>query len=133
MVVESKSGISLGKVLTEGCSEDNSAEAEDSYDQTQIYCADDPGVFSTDCDISQPVNKGDIVGKLGDETIIAPVSGVLRGVLRNEMRVLPKTRLVEIDPLNDQTSCIEIREAMRAIAGGVLEAIMRACNVEEPG
>jgi xanthine dehydrogenase accessory factor len=133
MVVETKNGISLGKVLVEGASEDEeSPEAlEDSYGETEIYCADDPGVFSTDLDVGQPVSTGDVVGKLGEETIVAPVSGSLRGILRSEIRVLPKTRLIEIDPLNGSVSCTRIRGPMRAIAGGVLEAIMRGCNMEE--
>jgi xanthine dehydrogenase accessory factor len=132
MVIETKNGINLGKVLFDGASEDGDSEnSEEGYGETQIYCADEAGVFITDREIGEVVSQGDEVGRLGEEIIVAPLSGVIRGLLRSEMRVLPKTRLIEIDPLNGESSCHEMREEMRAISGGVLEAIMRGCNVDD--
>jgi xanthine dehydrogenase accessory factor len=132
MVVETKESEGLGKVLTEGaCAEKCGETLEEGYGQTQIYYADDAGVFTTEREVGESVKKGDLLGKLGEEEIIAPLSGVIRGVLRSEMRVLPKTRLIEIDSFNSPESCREMRDAMRAISGGVLEAIMRACNLED--
>ncbi len=131
MVIETKNGIGLGKVITEGRVDDEGPDfAENNYEQTQVYCADEAGIFVTDRGIGDLVKRGEELGKLGEEVIVAPLDGVIRGILRSEMRVLPKTPLVELDSLNGQRACFEIRDTARAIAGGVLEAVMRGCNTE---
>jgi xanthine dehydrogenase accessory factor len=130
MIVESNRGINLGKVLTEGPAEEDIQE-NGIEGSSQILFADDTGVFTTDRSICDLVNAGDVLGRLGEVEIVAPTKGVLRGVLRSEMKVLPKTRLAEICPGGDQSGCLEIRDSLRAVAGGVLEGVMQVCNTIE--
>jgi xanthine dehydrogenase accessory factor len=77
------------------------------------------------------VTTGDIIGKLNNSPLEAPISGNLRGLLRNDAKVLANTRLAEINPDNDKSACYAIDKRMRAIAGGVLEAIMISLNVDD--
>ena len=74
---------------------------------------------------------GDIIGNINDLSLKAPVSGVLCGLLKKQVKVLPNARLAEIDPEHDKSVCFAIRGRMRAIAGGVLEAILMSFNLPE--
>jgi xanthine dehydrogenase accessory factor len=133
MVVETHAGNNLGKVLVEG-----SAEAEpeintgiDSLTGDRVIWAEDAGVFATQKNIGDTVLTGDVIGQLNDVPITAPLSGMIRGILRDQMKVLSNTRLVEIDPESNKSVCFIIRDKMRAVAGGALEAIMISMNLGE--
>ena len=74
------------------------------------------------------MQEGAVVAALGFCPIKAPVAGILRGLLRSGVRALRGAKLVEIDPVNDSAVCVVIRDKWRAVAGGVLEAIMAKTN-----
>lgn len=130
LVVESNPGHSLGKVILEGSAEPEKPVSEDfaNSDSEKVITADDNGVFTTDKNIADTVLSNDIIGYLNDQPVTAPISGVLTGILRNETKVLANTRLAAIDPLGDKASCALVSDKNRAIAGGVLEAIMLSFN-----
>ena len=128
LVVESKPGHNLGKVIIEGESE---PEGVPETTDERIIKAADSGVFTTEKDVGDAVAAGDIIGMLDDVPLTAAKTGVLRGILHSEMKVLANTNLAEIDPVNDKDSCFIISDRARAIAGGVLEAIMMSLNLPE--
>jgi xanthine dehydrogenase accessory factor len=133
MVIGTNSGSNLGKVLVEGQSDfatDKDEEIESALKEIEVT-AEDAGVFTTDKNIGDAVLAGDIVGNLNDVALKAPISGMLRGILRSEIKVLANARLFDIDPLHDKKVCFSIREGMRTVAGGVLESIMMGLNVED--
>ncbi len=132
LVVEA-SGKNLGKVIIEGESSEPLEQPGENNDtgKSMVIRADDAGVFSTERHIGDSVAVGDIIGSLDNVTISAPAAGTLRGVLRSEVKVLTNTRLAEIDPNSDKTDANLIRSEMRAIAGGVLEAILMSLNIAE--
>jgi xanthine dehydrogenase accessory factor len=133
LVIETHPGINLGRVLIEGCAEDDQSAAPGAG-STGGECAvlsEDSGVFTTQKNIGDAVLAGDEIGRLNDSPINAPLSGILRGILRDQMKVLSHTRLAVIDPKSDKSVCFSIQNNMRTIAGGVLEAIMLSLNVEE--
>jgi xanthine dehydrogenase accessory factor len=132
LVVESNNSHNLGKVLVEGEAENIESLAEkDSPAKERVIWAQEAGVFTTEKNFGDAVLADDIIGKLNDIPLKAPVSGILRGLLRNEVKVLANAKLVEIDSENDKSVCFIIRDKMRAIAGGVLEAIMMSLNLAE--
>ena len=133
LVVESNTSRNLGKVLVEGTAENVAEKPEgiDSISGEKVIYAEDNGVFTTEKNIGDAVLADDLIGKLNDVPIKAPISGILRGLLRNEVKVLSNARLIEIDPKNDRSVCFAIGDNMRAIAGRVLEAIMMSLNTAE--
>lgn len=133
MVVESNPGNNLGKVILEGSAESENSEAGDFADlvSEKVIRASDNGVFTTEKNIGDTVLSNDVIGYLNDQPLNAPISGVLRGILRNEMKVLANTRLAAIDPVGHKNGCLLVNDRNRAIAGGVLEAIMLSFNVTE--
>ena len=124
-----------GKLIFEGKSiEEIAGPAETgSLPDQRIIRAAEAGVFTAEKTIGDEVQAGEVVGSLNGTPVKAAVSGTLRGILRDESKVLANARLAEIDPEIDKTGCFSIRESMRALSGGVLEAIMYAMNVPEEG
>jgi xanthine dehydrogenase accessory factor len=128
MVIESTPGNNLGNIILEG-------EAEKTVDyesmEQELILAEDAGVFTTEMNIGDHVQAGEVIGSLNEVPLKAPVSGVLHGILRDESKVLANIKLAEIDPTNNKASCFIIRDKMKVISGSVLEAILTTLNVAE--
>jgi xanthine dehydrogenase accessory factor len=131
LVIDSNSGENVGKVLIEGEVEAKAAADEPDQAISHILKSEDAGVFTTDRNIGEVVLAGDIIGKLNDVQLLASYGGVIRGLLRNEVKVLNNTGLVEIDPVNNKSVCFNISKDMRTLGGGVLEAILMSLNIED--
>ncbi|MDR2727102.1 MAG: molybdenum hydroxylase [Deltaproteobacteria bacterium] len=91
------------------------------------------GVFRTQRDIGEYVESGESVGSLAEpgtlkacgEAVRAPVSGILRGLLRDYAEVERHARLAYIDPREDVV-CHQLSDRVLAVGGGVLEAVLGA-------
>jgi len=82
------------------------------------------GVFNPQKTIGDRVTKGSVVAVVDDYPVIAQVSGVVRGLLREEVEVKKGMKVGDIDPRGKRELCFTISEKARAIGGGVLEAIL---------
>jgi xanthine dehydrogenase accessory factor len=133
LVIESNNSNNLGKVIIEGEAEADTGKPVEigGLSKERVIWAEDSGVFTTTKNIGDAVLANDIIGQLGEISIQAPISGMLRGLLRNEVKVLTGAKLLEIDPVNEKSVCFTIRDKMRAIAGGTLEATMMSLNIAE--
>ena len=49
---------------------------------------------------------------------------MLRGLIRNGVKVASGSKLIEVDPIHDRVTCDNITTKMLAIGEGVLKAIM---------
>jgi len=132
LVLDTNPGENLGKVLIEGEVGNPESAAQSEAPVSHILKSEDSGVFTTERNIGEIVEAGDLIGKLNDIAITAPAGGVIRGLLRNEVKVLNNTSLAEVDSAHDKAICFNINKDMRIISGGVLEAILMGLNVEEP-
>jgi xanthine dehydrogenase accessory factor len=133
MVIDSNKGNDLGKVIISGRPQqlpDKSKDIIELIDEGILWSSDS-GLFTTTKNIGDSVTLDDIIGKIDDVSLKAPLSGTIRGLLRNETKVLAHTRLFEIDPVNNKSACFNIRDSVRAISGGVLEAVMMGYNFTE--
>jgi len=54
------------------------------------------------------------------------LKGVLRGLLHDGLQVHPNMKVGDVDPRAEREHCFTISDKALAIAGGVLEAILRA-------
>jgi xanthine dehydrogenase accessory factor len=133
ILIESSPGCDLGKLVFEGKSTQKTGNHPeiDSSDTNKIIQAEDSGIFTTGKNLGDKVAAEDIIGYLEDLPLKAPISGMLRGLLRNEVKVLAGTQLAEIDSVNDKSTCFSISDKMRTISGGVLEAVMISYNVNQ--
>jgi xanthine dehydrogenase accessory factor len=86
------------------------------------------GIFHPQKSIGDRVNKGSVVAVVEDFPIIAKISGVVRGLLREGVEVRKGMKVGDIDPRGKKESCFTISDKARAIGGGVLEAILYRFN-----
>ncbi len=86
------------------------------------------GTFSSDRAIGDSVAAGETVGEIGGQAVLAGIDGVLRGLLRPGTEIAAGRKLGDIDPRGRPEYCTTISDKARAIAGSVLEAVMRHAN-----
>jgi xanthine dehydrogenase accessory factor len=86
------------------------------------------GPFQSEFDIGSMVRKGEVIGTVAGQSVFAGLDGVLRGLIRPGTVVAKGTKLGDIDPRGQREYCDTISDKARAIAGAVLEAIMRDLN-----
>jgi len=129
-VIESNHSNNLGKVILEGEAENDTGlpVAIAGLTSGRVLWADEPGIFTTSKKIGDSVAQDEVVGYIDHKPLKAPVNGMLRGLLRNGVKTTIKTKLVEVDPVNEKAICFDIRDKFRAIGGGVLEAILMKFN-----
>jgi xanthine dehydrogenase accessory factor len=131
MVVETNNSQSLGKVITKGEAEKDTAVpiAIGGLTFERVLHSPKNGLFQTDKKIGDPVDAGEVIASVAGQPLKAKTGGVIRALMRNGTKVVKGTKLGEIDPSGNRDVGFTIRARIRAIAGGVLEAILMRYNV----
>jgi len=130
LVIETNRGHALGKVIHHGAAEPDSGIPGDigGYTAERVLKTMKKGIFHAHKDIGDKVNKGSVVAVIDDFPVIAEISGVMRGLLREGIEVKKGVKVGDIDPRGKRELCFAISDKGRAIAGGVLEAILYKFN-----
>ena len=92
----------------------------------RLVHAPSEGVWHTPFDIGAVVSRGQPLGNLAEFTIVAPLSGVLRGVARDCAFVPAGVKLIEIDPRGRRAKWTGLDSRSRAIGEATLHAIREA-------
>jgi xanthine dehydrogenase accessory factor len=127
-VIESQRGHHLGRVLWEGYAEANTGTPApiEGYAEQRVLRAPVGGWFRARRAIGDCVRAGEIVGEVDGEPLVAAIPGCLRGLLKDGIRVERGAKAADIDPRGRREYCYQISDKARAIAGGVLEAILQS-------
>jgi len=130
-VIETKRGHNLGKVIHSGESvPDTGVPGEIAgYSIERVLRAPQAGRLTVKQDIYDSVQGGQVVATVGDVLIRASIPGVIRGMLRDGTTVYQGMKIGDIDPRNIKEYCDAISDKSRAIAGGVLEAVLAKFNM----
>lgn len=125
IVIESKRGHDLGRVIEEGEAEPQTGQPEPvfGFSRERVLRAPKAGRVRHVKKIGDFVKKGEIVLFIDETPIYAEIDGILRGLIR-EMEVEENEKIGDIDPRGEKRYCFTISDRARAIAGGVLEAIL---------
>lgn len=125
-IVETQRGHELGKVILHGQAEPNTGIPGEigGYTVERVLRSPGNGTFITVRQIGDSIEKGEIVAAVDGQPLYATISGVLRGVLHNNLKVTPGMKVGDIDPRHRREYCFTISDKARAIAGGVLEAYL---------
>ncbi|MDR3567308.1 MAG: selenium-dependent molybdenum cofactor biosynthesis protein YqeB [Syntrophobacteraceae bacterium] len=126
-VIETNRGHDLGRVISDGCAApDTGIPGEVSgYTEERVLRAPAAGIFRPDREIGDRIERGQSVGRIGGVKVEARIDGVLRGLIRPGAGVCEGLKIGDIDPRGDGVSCVTISDKARAVAGSVLEAILR--------
>jgi xanthine dehydrogenase accessory factor len=128
-VVETNRGHHLGRLLVSGSAEPNTGIPGPVMGITEdrVLRAPANGDWNRDLDIGSFVKTGDRIGTVGGITVKARIAGVIRGLIRQGVKVHQGMKIGDIDPRGRPEYCNTISEKALAVAGGVLEGILRFC------
>jgi xanthine dehydrogenase accessory factor len=126
IVIETNRGHHLGKMILKGEAEPDTGIPGEvgGYTVERLLRTMKKGIFHPQKTIGDKVTKGSVVAVVDDYPVIAQVSGVLRGLLREGVEVKKGMKVGDIDPRGRKEYCFTISEKARSIGGGVLEAIL---------
>ncbi len=132
IVVETNHSNNLGGVILDGEAEEDTGTPVviGGFAKERVVWAPRAGIFTSDREIGDSIVAGEAVGQVGDLTLEAPLSGMLRGLIRSGVEVSKGAKLFEVDPVHDSAICNFITDKMRAIGDGVLKAIMLRFNTD---
>ncbi len=130
IVIETNRGNNLGKMILKGSAEPDTGIPGEigGYTIERLLRTMKKGVFHPQRSIGERVNKGAVVAVVEDFPVIAKISGVVRGLLRDGVEVKKGMKVGDIDPRGKREVCFTISDKARAIGGGVLEAILYRFN-----
>ena len=125
-VIETNRGHNLGKIILEGPAESNTGIPGNiaGYTAERVVRAPGAGRITIKKDIGSLVARGDELAAIGKERILSPLDGVVRGMIAEGTEVTEGFKIADVDPRGDVSYCRIISDKARAIAGGVLEAIL---------
>lgn len=125
LAIETQWGEHLGAVVESGPTRRLGGEprAFEGHGRGRFVYAPVAGVMHTQAHIAQRVSAGERVAAIGDEPLLAPLDGILRGLVHDGVPVPQGAKVLEVDPRGDPAKVSGIGERPRRIAEGVLAAI----------
>ncbi|HNX73426.1 MAG TPA: selenium-dependent molybdenum cofactor biosynthesis protein YqeB [Spirochaetales bacterium] len=125
-VVETSRGHNLGRVLFSGRAAENTGQPGviGGYSIERVVHAPCAGQVTILRDIGSIVEKSEPLLEVGACVVPAPLSGLVRGMIRGGSFVDEGTKIADVDPRGASVDFTSISDKARAIAGGVLEAIL---------
>lgn len=123
LAVETAWGDDLGRVIETGPTSTFAGEPRliGGYGRERYVYAPLAGVFRTGFGIGDTVREWETVAGIGGVPIAAPKSGILRGLIRDDVTVAAKTKAVEVVP--EGAKVFGVGERPARIAEGVLRAV----------
>ncbi len=130
VVIETNRGHNLGRVIWKGEAEPDTGIPGEigGFTAERVLRTMKKGIFHGQRAIGDTVTKGTVVAVVDDYPVIAQISGVVRGLLRDGIEAKKGMKVGDIDPRAKKEWCSLISEKARAIGGGVLEAILHRFN-----
>ncbi len=125
LAIETQWGDALGTIVVEGPTKALGGEprAFEGHARDRFVYAPAAGVMRTSAAIAQRVSAGEVVATIGSQELVAPLDGILRGLVHDGVPVDLGAKVVEVDPRGDLTKVLGIGPRPRRIAEGVLAAI----------
>lgn len=125
IAIETAWGDDLGRVITEGATQPLRGEprAIAGHARDRYLYAPAAGAFHALAGIGDRVRAGDLVARLGDQALRAPLAGTVRGITRDGVAVAAGTKVFEIDPRLEGAVVTGVGERPARIAAGVAQAV----------
>ena len=137
VVIETKRGHNLGRVIREGGAYPNTGIPGiiGGYGAERVIHAPADGILKNKSKIGDIVEKGQViavieasdkenVADIKRTEVTATIDGLLRGLIRDNYPVTKGFKIADIDPRKEElANCFTISDKARCIAGSVLEVI----------
>jgi len=130
MVIETNDSENLGKVILAGEAEPDTRIPLNvgGFTDKRVLRSPSKGLFHPTKKLGDLVTAGDTVAYVDKHPVRAKIDGVVRALIRDEIKVDEDDKLGEVDPRRSKELYYAIRPRTRTIAGGVLEAILNRFN-----
>ena len=142
VVIETKRGHNLGRVIREGSAYPNTGIPGiiGGYGAERVIHAPAEGILKNKSKIGDIVEKGQVIAvieasdkenesasDIKKTEVRATIDGLLRGLIRDNYPVTKGFKIADIDPRKEElANCFTISDKARCIAGSVLEVICEA-------
>lgn len=125
-VIETKRGHNLGRVIYSGTAAENTGipGGVGGFTVERLLRAPVNGTFLPHKEIGEIAAAGETVATVDGMPVVAAIDGLLRGLLFPASIVKKGMKVGDIDPRGSEADCYTISDKARAVAGGVLEALM---------
>jgi xanthine dehydrogenase accessory factor len=125
-VIETNRGHYLGRVIYEGAAQPNTGIPGniEGHSSLRVVRAPVAGTMKCKVRLGDLVEEGDILAWIDDTPIVAPLGGMVRGLLHDGITVPVGFKIGDIDPRGVRADYTTVSDKARAIGGGVLEAIL---------
>ena len=126
-VIETNRGHRLGRVILIGDAEPNTGIPGEIAGKSDLRVVRAPcaGVFRSCVALGDLIPQGELMGQVGDAAVTAPLAGMVRGLLQDGLQVSARFKIGDIDPRGAKADYLTASDKAMAIAGGVLEAMLR--------
>jgi xanthine dehydrogenase accessory factor len=130
-VIETNRGHHLGRVIWQGYAEADTGTPGNiaGMTHTRVLRAPADGYVLPRAAIGDMIAEGQEIACVGDQSIIAPFAGVLRGLIHEQVQVTTGMKIGDLDPRAEREHCFTISDKSLAVGGGVLEAVFSALQM----
>jgi len=126
-VVESSRGHFLGHVYRRGNARTDTGQP--AGDPARILRAPMDGIIVTKAEIGDLLETGQVIATVANHEILAPFSGLLRGLIHSGVKVYIGMKIGDLDHNTDKDLIHFASDKAMAIGGSVLEVIMSDSNL----
>lgn len=125
LAIETNWGESLGQIIEHGATNPLQGEPREieGHARDRYVYAPIVGIFHTSLQIGDKVESGQEVARIDSTPLLAPITGILRGLTHDGIPVPQKIKVIEIDPRTYNAQVSGIGERPARIAEGVITAI----------
>lgn len=125
-VVETQRGPCLGRVIWTGAAEPDTGVPSpvSGVSDARVLRAPHAGPFRAARDIGDLVQREEAVGDVEGEPVRAGVAGLVRGLVADGVLVRAGVKLGDVDPRGRAVDPAVVSDKARAVAAGVLEAVL---------
>jgi len=127
VVIETMRGHNLGKLIFEGFALENTGIPGEigGYSNERVIYSPCGGKIKDIKKIGDIIEIGDVIAIIGGKKIKAPISGLLRGLIRDDSVLFKGLKIGDIDPrISEIENCNTISDKARNIGGAVLESVL---------
>jgi xanthine dehydrogenase accessory factor len=135
-VIETRRSHTLGRVYWHGLTQPDSGQPEG--DPRRVLRAPGDGIFIGHKKIGEHCETGELIAEVDaldgqgqPGKVVSEIGGVLRGLLRDGLRVPKGMKIGDVDPRDDESACYLVSDKALAIGGAVLEAILSKPEIRE--
>jgi xanthine dehydrogenase accessory factor len=124
--IETNRGHLLGRVIRKGSAEQDTGIPDQvlGFQEERVLRSPVDGNLVPFAGLGDRLEKNQLIAEVSSVPILAPFSGVLRGLIHQKVRIRKGMKIGDIDPRNEPLLCCLISDKALAIGGGVLEAIL---------